>query len=47
VSSENAGVTETSLERAHRHLVAAADTLAGVVDSGADQELLSVVTMWV
>ena len=38
-------MSETPLERAHRLLVAAADALAGVVDSGADQELLSVVTM--
>ena len=38
-------MTETPLERAHRHLVAAADALAGVVESGADHELLSVVTM--
>ncbi len=38
-------MTETPLERAHRHLMAAADALAGVVESGADAELLSVVTM--
>ena len=38
-------MSETPLERAHRHLVAAADALAGVVGSGADPELLSVVTM--
>ena len=38
-------MTETPLERAHRHLMAAADALAGVVGSGADPELLSVVTM--
>ena len=37
-------MSETPLERAHRHLTAAADALAGVVGSGADQELLSVVT---
>jgi hypothetical protein len=33
------------LERAHRHLMAAADALAGVVESGADAELLSVITL--
>ena len=38
-------MTETPLERAHRHLVAAADALAGVVESGADHELLSVITL--
>ena len=38
-------MSETLLERAHRYLVAAADVLAGVVESGADHELLSVVTM--
>ena len=38
-------MSETPLERAHRHLMAAADALAGVVGSGADQELLSVVTL--
>ena len=37
-------MSETPLERAHRHLMAAADALAGVVGSGADPELLSVLT---
>lgn len=38
-------MSETPLECAHRHLLAAADALAGVVDAGADHELLSVITM--
>jgi Domain of unknown function (DUF222) len=38
-------VTETPLERAHRLMTEAADVLAGVVASGTDGELLSVITM--
>jgi Domain of unknown function (DUF222)/HNH endonuclease len=38
-------VTESPLERAHRLLTEAADALVGVVESGTDNDLLSVITM--